>query len=59
MRSLTTIQGRSNYWKIDLQREALTSGEATYDSKNKQLILKKLPQNLIDELEDELNVKAE
>lgn len=59
LRSLTTIQGKSNYWKIDLQREALTSGEATYDSKNKQLILKKLPQNLIDELEDELNVKAE
>lgn len=49
--ALVRIRAKTAYWKLDLQKSALTEGFAKYNKDKKELVLKNLPKSLLDELE--------
>lgn len=48
--SIKKIKAKTGYWDLNLDRHAISNGYAEYIKDNKELILRKLPQELIDEL---------
>lgn len=54
LRTFVHFKARTEFWSIDLQREALLRGKAKYDKKKKTLTLLDLPATLQAELEREV-----
>lgn len=54
LKSLMNYSGKNQYWKLDLHRAAFLNEAAEYLTATKQLLLKKLPEHLIEELEQEV-----
>jgi nucleoid-associated protein len=55
LKSLIRIKAKTAFWSIDLDRHALISGEAEYHSEQGELVFRKLPKELIEQLEEEVN----
>lgn len=53
LRSLVRFSGKTPSWRIDFERDALRNGEIEFDSQAETLTLKKLPQQLLEELKNE------
>jgi nucleoid-associated protein len=54
IKSLVRMKYKTDYWSIDLDRHALTSGYARYNQQKGELTLRKLPDGLRAELDREI-----
>jgi nucleoid-associated protein len=59
IKSLTRMKYKTNYWSVDLDRHALSSGYARYNQKKGELILLNLPDELKAELDTEMDKNIE
>ena len=55
LRSFLKIKAKTKYWRLDLDRQALASGEVKYNPNKHELVLKHLPPDLIVELDREIS----
>lgn len=54
LKAFVKIKARTKYWSVELDRQALVTGQAKYDPKKRTLTLSDLPSELESELSDEL-----
>lgn len=55
IKAFVKIKARTKYWSVELDRQALVSGQVKYDPKKRTLTLSELPPELETELSSELN----
>ena len=54
LRSFVRIKAKNPNWALELQRQALLTGDAVYDREHRTLILQNLPADLVAELDREV-----